>query len=248
MSPQGTGPATARQHKPDPKPFTPFYRGDFSPGSMDVPVYLPTDRQRYKLFRYGVRYFKRYKNRKAGEGKDMVLAWNYRHAKAWGLTLLRSDIEKQAERTHMILEKNRKDGSTVKGLRMFCRAAGVKSGKARRAKNADRDAAILRYVQDGGTISGAAREFGIGRQCIRNVLQRDRFQVATNQITALAMNLVTGPNPVQGRQDEEKEEDYAGACGVALNDIESVPAVERTAFAGGQMIFAFDLNFSRCGQ
>ena len=187
----------------------------------------------------------------------MVLAWNYRHAKAWGLTLIQADIEKQAERTYQTLEKNRADGSTVEGLRMFARRRGVASGRARRAKNAERDAAILLYVHDGGTISAAARKFGeersgvwypLARSTVRNILQRDRFPMATNQVTALATNQVTRPEEVQGNQHKEKEEDYAGACGVALNDVEIGLGVERTPFAEGQMIFDFDLNFSRCGQ
>ena len=246
-------PATARQPQPDPKPFRPLFPGDFPPGSIDDPVYLPVDQQRYKLFRYGVRYFKKHKNWHAGRGKDMVLAWTYRHAREWGLTLPRGRIEQQAEYTFRILEKNRADGSTEKGLRRFQSAAGVKSGIARRAKNAERDADILRYVQDGGTLSAAARKFDLSRTMIRKILQRDRFKVEPYPITFVEPYLVSGPKEEQGKEEqgiqvEERERDYAGACGVALNDVETGLGVERTPFAGGQMIFDFDLNFSRCGQ
>ena len=45
-------------------------------------------------------------------------------------------------------------------------------GEARRAKTADRDAAIIQAVQHGESIHGVAREYGLNRYAIRHILKR----------------------------------------------------------------------------
>jgi len=67
------------------------------------------------------------------------------------------------------------------------RRRGVKSGKVRRAKNAERDAAIREAYDAGVTILGIAREWGIARTAVRAVLARLRTH--NQKITVAAMHM-----------------------------------------------------------
>ena len=65
---------------------------------------------------------------------------------------------------------------TQRGLSASQSLKGQRSGKARRAATAERDADIEAMVKAGGTISGTALAFGLQRSTVRNILQRDRFK------------------------------------------------------------------------
>ena len=61
---------------------------------------------------------------------------------------------------------------TVEQRTLWGRALGVRSGASRRARNADRDAAIVETVQSGRSLRDVGREFGITEGSVRWVVRR----------------------------------------------------------------------------
>ena len=51
---------------------------------------------------------------------------------------------------------------------------GIKSGKVRRARNAERDSAIVVAVESGQSMRAVAREWGINEKMVRHVMARVR--------------------------------------------------------------------------
>ena len=94
------------------------------------------------------------------------------HVERWRMTLPRHQWEKVAADAHRILSADLMDRTTQEGLHTFQAQRGRLSGASRRAATSGRDAEVLAFVQDGGTISSASRAFGLARSTVRNILRR----------------------------------------------------------------------------
>ena len=58
------------------------------------------------------------------------------------------------------------------------RRRGVKSGKVRRARSAERDAAIVAAVKGGKSMRAVAREYGLHWDTVCHIVSRDRFRLS----------------------------------------------------------------------
>ena len=56
------------------------------------------------------------------------------------------------------------------------RRRGLKSGKVRRARNAERDAAIVAAVEAGHSMRSVAREWGLSDYAVRHICSRVRYE------------------------------------------------------------------------
>ena len=258
------------------------------PGPRDVfPILLPRRQQRAILFALGMKRHGQPAYWMRSQSHGRVLAWlenKVRDEERFDLG--DKELLGIAKRITQYAVNNLLSGRTQAGFKASQTLKGQRSGKARRAATAERDADIEAMVKAGGTISAAARKFGeersgvwypLARSTVRNILQRDRFKGGDEpKSQAIAEpNFYPGDEPkpfkrnktwytgdniseqerrgrmrAGGEVEGEMMRAGEGATGEveALEVVSTLPDVERTPLAAGQMMMPFASSPSRCGQ